>query len=308
MIKLIKQTNINFIGVRKYAYILSGTLIGISIFSLLLHGGPKWSIDFLGGTVVQLKFEKPIAQDMAKIRDIITHLNFGSPEIKTVGSESDNEIQITVLKKEEGTTVGDEIKSALEKSLPDNKFDLRREEKVGPKIGSELRTKGLLAVFLAALSIIAYIGLRFSLPYGVGGVLAILHDLIIVTGIFSLLGLEISIPIIAALLTIAGYSINDTIVVFDRIRENSKNLTLKKSLEDLINISVNQTLSRTIITSLLTFLSILPMFIAFMPTEDVIKYFCGAMIAGIVVGTYSSIYVASPILIEWNKRWPITKY
>lgn len=308
MIQLLKNTNINFIGFRKKAYFISGTMIITAIFSVVFHGGLKYSIDFTGGTLLQLKFEQSINKDIGKIRTIISALKLGNPEIKPVGPETENEILIIVQKQEEGSAVGDEIKAALTKAYPDNKFELRREEKVGPKIGGELRKKGTIAVILASLMLIFYIALRFSLPYGVGAILATLHDIVVIIGIFSLFNLDFSIPIIAAILTVAGYSTNDTIVVFDRIRENAKNLTLKKSLEDLINMSVNQTLSRTIITSLLTFLSIIAIFIVFIPTEDVMKYFCGAIIAGIVVGTYSSIYIASPILIEWNKRWPITKH
>lgn len=303
--QLFKSTNINFIGNRNKAFIFSGALFVITIASLIVHKGPNLSIDFIGGTVVQLKFEKPIHEDLGTIRSIIEGLNFGVPEVKTIGNRADNEIQVIVEKKEAGTRVGDAIKKALQEKYSGNPFVLRREEKVGPKIGKELQRNGSIAIFLSLLVIVIYIGIRFHLPFGIAAIVALFHDVVVTIGVFSVVDAEFSLPIIAALLTIVGYSLNDTIVVFDRIRENFGGLSAKRSFEEKINNSINQCLSRTIITSLTTLIVVVTLFVFFFNSGDVLKYFSGALITGILVGTYSSIYIASPVLILWNQKWPI---
>lgn len=303
--QLFKSTNINFIGNRNKAFIFSGILFAISIASLIYHKGPNLSIDFVGGTIIQLKFEKSISQDLSKLKAIISELNFGQPEIKTIGKEIENEVQIMVEKKAEGTMVGEEIKRIIKEKYSENAFQLRKEEKVGPKIGKELKRNGLLAIFLSLLVIVAYIAMRFHLPFGVAAVVALFHDVIITIGVFSVLDAEVSLPIVAAILFIIGYSLNDTIVVFDRIRENLSSPGSKKSFEDKLNHSINQCLSRTIITSLTTLAVVASIFGFFFNSGDVLKYFSGALLTGVLAGTYSSIFIATPVLIFWNKKWPI---
>ncbi len=310
--RLFKSTNINFIGNRKKAFIFSGVLLAITVITLIYHPsrremfGPNLAIDFVGGTVLQLQFEKPVRDDMGQIREIVNGLGFGTPEVKTIGAGEDHEIQITVKRQAEGTMVGDEIKDALAENYGENPFSLRREEKVGPRIGGELQQKALLAILFSLIAIVIYIAIRFHLPFGIAAIVALFHDVVITIGVFSLTNAEISLPIVAALLTIVGYSLNDTIVVFDRIRENmAAGGRSKKNFEDVVNVSINQCLSRTVITSLTTFFVVVTIFAFFFTSGDVLKNFAGALIAGVIVGTYSSIFVASPILVLWNKKWPI---
>ncbi len=302
MIQIFKQVpNINFIGVWRIAFSISGALLLITVGSIVYHKGFNTSIEFTGGTEIQLKFEKPLEGDMGKIRTIVTGLSFGQPEIKTIGAAKNNEIQITVKKQEEGTAVGDAVKNALAKGYGQNKFEVRREEKVGSKIGSEFASKAFWAVLLSLIGIVIYMGIRFNIPYGLGGLLSLFHDVFITLGFFSLTNREISLGIIAALLTIVGYSLNDTIVVFDRVRENMGGKLLGPNVEVMINKSINQTLSRTIITTG-TVLFVLIAFSFF--GGQVIQDFSLAMLVGCSSGVYSTVYIASPIVLWWNKKFP----
>jgi preprotein translocase subunit SecF len=303
--QLFKSPNINFVGNRKKAFYFSGLLFLITLVFLGINKGPNPSIDFAGGTIVQLKFEKPITSDLGKIRSIINDLGFGQPEVKTIGKNIDNEIQVTVKKKAEGTVVGDAIKQALIKDYSENPFELRREEKVGAKIGGELKRNTFIAILLSLLGIVIYIGIRFHLPFGIAAIIALFHDVVVTFGVFAVFNFEVSLPIIAAILTIIGYSLNDTIVVFDRIRENLGTMSTKKSFEDKINVSINQCLSRTIITSLTTLMVVISILSFFYASGDVIKFFAVALLTGILIGTYSSVFIASPFLIVWNKKWAI---
>ena len=303
MIELIKESKINFIGVRHIAVICSVVAILAGIVSIAVRG-LNFSIDFAGGTVVQIKFDNPVHGDIGRIRTIISGLGYGSPEVKTIGSIDKNELQIMVRKQAGNNNVADHIKSALQKDYNANPFEVRRVENVGPKIGSELRRNAIIASLLSLLAILIYVGFRFHLPFGVAAVVPLFHDTMITIGVFSLLGREISLTFLAALLTIIGYSLNDTIVIFDRIRENIKGGLRGKKLEDTINSSINQTLSRTIITSATTLFVVVALFIL---GSEAIKDFALALLIGIGVGTYSSVYVASPVLIWWHQRWPITK-
>jgi preprotein translocase subunit SecF len=303
-----KVPNFNFIGRRNIFVGISLVLMLITIVALVLRRGPNWSIDFVGGTVVQLKFQNSVEKDMGTIRGIVGKLDVGSPEVKSVGGPSDNEIQIIVKKKSQEGLVGDEIKRAIAGQYSSNPFEVLSVEQVGQKVGGEFRTKAILGVFLSLVAIILYMAARFAFPFGVGGVLALFHDVTIVLGAFVILKLEISLPIIAAFLTIIGYSINDTIVVFDRARENMRSSTYSKhSLEDLLNVSVNQTLSRSIITSMTVLFVVVVTYITFYYNADVVRDFAFAMIVGTISGSYSTIFIASPIVIYWHKRWPVTK-
>lgn len=303
--RIIKETNINFIGNKRYFYTGSALYMLATIIALVLRGGPNWGIDFVGGTMVELKYEKAIVQDLQRIRTVVGDLKYGDAEVKTVGRESDNQIQITVKRTMEGTLVSDEITSSLKKQMPDNPFTLMRQEKVGPKIGGELKWAAIWSLILGWGAIIVYVGLRFKLPFGVAGVVALVHDVLVAVGFFAFINAEISLPIIAALLTIVGYSINDTIVIFDRIRENLGTSTVRKSFEDRCNEAINQTLSRTIITTLTVMLTLIVIYAFFFNTEDVIKYFALAMIVGCTSGTYSTVGIATNIVVDWHRRWPI---
>jgi len=302
-----KNTNYNFIGNRNKAFIFSGFLFLFSIIALAVRGGPNLSIDFTGGSLLLLKFEKPVTiEENDKISAAISSLKLGSPEIKKIGANGD-EIQIIVKATEKGTGVSDKIIGVLKTNLPSTPFIITKAEVVGPKVGSELGKNAIWAMLLAMIVVIIYVGLRFNFPYGFAAVIALFHDVPITLGIFALFNWEISLPIIAALLTLIGYSLNDTIVVFDRIRETTKSNPNKLSLEDLINRAVNQTLSRTFNTSFTTLMTVVAIYATFFNTEDVLKYFAITMIIGITIGTYSSIFIASPVLIAWNNWRPIDK-
>ncbi len=287
------EPNINFVGSRKIAYFVSGTLILIGIISLILHGGPKYSIDFLGGTAIQLRFEKPV--QVGQVRSAMAELGLANAEIKHFGAS--NEVLVRVLTKQgAGQDITKQIVEQLKKKLPDNPVEVRRIERVGPKIGSELRRAAIYAVFFSLGLLLIYISWRFEFKFAVGAIVALFHDVMITLGIFSILGQEISLAVVAAFLTLVGYSLNDTIVVYDRIRENLK-IFRRESYESIINKSINQTLSRTIITSFTTFTVVLVLFLI---GGEVIRGFTLALLIGVIVGTYSSIYVASPIVIEWQ--------
>lgn len=294
--QLFLNTNYQFMSVRKTGYILSASLILISIISLIIHGGPKYNIDFTGGTLLHLKFENPVK--IQQIREILSKRGYGDSEIKHFGSENDVSIRTGITESSgEISTLMEEI---IKESLPDNKFDVQRAEKVGPKVGQELIYNAIMLILAAMGLILLYIMWRFEFKFSVGAVIALAHDVIITIGIFSILEIEISAPIIAAVLTIVGYSLNDTIVVYDRIRENIK--TQKRSLSELasiVNSSINETLSRTTITAGTTLIVVIVLYFF---GGEVLRTFALALILGIVIGTYSSIFIASPIVVDWVRK------
>ena len=249
MIEIFKNTNYNFLGFRKKGFVISSILILATFGSIIYHGGFNLSVDFVGGTQTLFRFDKPVNNDITKIRDIVNNLGLGSPEVKTVGSFDRNELQITVKKKSEGNFVSDEIKSSLVKNYSENHFILEKQEQVGPKVSSELAQNALMAVLLSWIAIVIYMAFRFKLPHGIAAVSGLIHDVIITTGVFTIRNAEISLSFLAAILTVIGYSLNDTIVVFDRVRENTHKGFTGKSFEDLLNTSINQVLSRTIISN-----------------------------------------------------------
>jgi preprotein translocase subunit SecF len=295
--RMFKNTHIKFVDIRKVGYTISGTLILLSIISLILHGGPKYNIDFTGGTLVHLKFEKNV--EIQSLRDALAVAGLGQAEIKHFGDL--NEVAIRTM--DEGNTDEEaslKIEELIQRALPDNPFVVQRVEKVGPKIGHELIIQALQAIFWSMLLILIYIMWRFEFKFSIGAIAALLHDITITLGVFSVFNIEISAPIIAAVLTIVGYSLNDTIVVFDRIRENLK--ASKKNVSELagtINRSINETLSRTIVTSGTTLIVVLVLYFF---GGEVLRTFALAIIIGIVIGTYSSIFVASPIIVDWRTK------
>lgn len=288
--RLLTNVNIDFLGKRKIAAVISGVAILTGLFSLVVKGGPALAIDFSGGTLAQLQFSTPV--EVGDVRDRLLDYGFNRPTIQQFGEE--NEILIRVPVEE----TGEALRQQLQDALAGMDFEIRRLETVGSKIGGELRGKALKSVLFALLGILIYISLRFDRYYALGAVAALAHDVLITLGVFSILNLELDLAIIAAFMTIGGYSVNDTIVVFDRIRENVK-IHRKGDFFATVNKSVNQTLSRTIITSLTTFVVVLVLYLI---GGEVIKYFAFALIIGVLVGTYSSIYVASPLMASLEGR------
>lgn len=285
--------NIDFVGKRKLAMIISGVVILLGLASLVINGGPNYGIDFVGGTLVQVKFSENT--DAGKIKDSLSTLDLGSVVVQHFGDDA-NEYLVRVQENANNKELSKLISGSLESSYGAGKVDIRRVEMVGPQVGKDLRQKGLLSILYAMIGILIYISWRFELRFAIGAIIALLHDVMITLGAFSLSGREIDLPIIAAFLAIIGYSLNDTIIVYDRIRENYGKHQ-KKGFTAVVNSSINETLSRTILTSGTTMLVVLALFVF---GGGVIHNFAFALLIGILVGTYSSIFVASPVLIFWD--------
>lgn len=289
--EFLKDTHVNFLGHRRAAFIFSLALIAVGIISLVVQGGPKLGIDFQGGILLQVRFEEPIAAQ--RIRETLAGIGLGGAEIQHFGE--DREAIIRVREEGEEDLTG-RIIEALNRENPENRAEVRREELVGPKVGKELQSKATQAIIYALIGILIYISIRFEFRFAVGAVVALIHDVLITLGAFSLTGFEITLPVVAALLTIVGYSLNDTIVVYDRIREDRRKL-YGRSFVEIVNTSINETLSRTIMTSLTTLIVVICLFFF---GGEVIRDFAFALMVGIIIGTYSSIYVASPLVVEWQ--------
>ena len=305
--RIVKDTNIDFMSKTFIASCISALLIVVGAVSLITNGGPKLSIDFKGGTLVAVNFTEPV--DINKIRSSLSsvsidgqNFDFSKEEIKHFGDESNVAIRIASIENEPprfANRVSESLASVYPDLLPSEKSDfILSIDKVGPKVGAELSSDAILAILYALGFILIYISVRFEFKYAIGAIAALTHDVLITLGVFSILGYEISLAVIAAFLTIVGYSLNDTIVIFDRVRENVKSLK-GSSMKSVINQSINDSLSRTIVTSLTTFLVVL---ILFLVGGEVIHTFSFAMIVGVVIGTYSSIFVASPIVIKMDKK------
>jgi preprotein translocase subunit SecF len=291
--------NINIVGKMKIAAICSLAMLIVSFVSLILHGGPKLGIDFSGGTLIQILFQEATTVD--KIRTGLEKINLESSVIQQFGYRNNNEFLIRTEKSTSDLKgLSGEIEDALAATYGKDKFKVRRVEIVGPKVGKDLRQKGINAMLIAMIGILLYITWRFEFRYAIGAIIALIHDVIITVGVFALLDKEFTLPIIAALLTIIGYSLNDTIVVFDRIRENIRK-TRKQSLREITNSSINQVLSRTVLTSVTTLLVVLALFFL---GGAVIHDFAFALLVGILVGTYSSVFIASPTILAWETFKP----
>jgi len=342
--QLIKpDINIDFMGKQKFAFILSAILLIISISSLVIHRGPNYGIDFVGGTLVQIKFSE--SAPIEKIRNALGNIGIKEASVQNIGHEKDNEYLIR-------TTGSEMTNSGLSQSLikaiqastgvvP----EIRRMEVVGPQVGDDLKNKALLALFYSILFMMIYISARFEnklllsaltagaimtvvyflsvfnagigililaalivsllvfwvfkLKYAIGAVIALIHDVMMIIGVFSVLNLEFSIQVNAALLTIIGFSVNDTIVIFDRARENIKKADPSESLSNIFNRSINETLSRTILTSGTVLIVVLALFFL---GGEIIHNFAFAMLIGIISGTYSTVYIASPIVLAVGKK------
>jgi preprotein translocase SecF subunit len=305
--RIIKKTNIDFLGKTNITTLLSIFLISAGIISMVLNGGPKLSIDFKGGTLVAVNYTEPV--NIEKIRSELSSVlidgqsfNFSNAEIKYFGDESNIAVRIASMEEEPeqfSKKFSDKLASIFPNLVPVDKNNfILSVEKVGPKVGAELSSDALMAILSALLLILIYVSVRFEFKYAVGAIAALVHDVLITIGVFSILGYEISLAVIAAFLTIVGYSLNDTIVIFDRVRENVKT-TKNAPMKNIINQSINESLSRTIITSLTTFFVVL---ILFLFGGEVIHTFSFAMIVGVLIGTYSSIFVASPVVIKMDSK------
>ena len=302
MIELIKNTNINFLGKRNIAFVVSGILsvIGIIAVIQIATGHANLGIDFAGGTAVQFKFEKPVV-----LHDIRLALEAGGlKEFDLQDLPSENKILIRVKKIDHKLgQVSETITSILSQKVPDNKYVVDSITEIGPKVGGRLRADAARAVAVAVIGILIYVAFRFQFKFGVGATVATFHDVLAVLGMFFIMGREINLILVTALLTIAGYSLTDTVVVFDRIRENLK-LKQRESVEAVMNTSINEVLSRTIITSTTVLLTSIALFFF---GGEVLHDFSLAMIMGVVVGTYSSIFIASPIVLIWGGKRPFAK-
>jgi preprotein translocase subunit SecF len=287
------NTNFDFMTRRGIAAVISLLAIAVGIGSLVMHGGPRYSIDFTGGSLLQIRFSSPVAA--AEVRDVLTEVNQGDAGIQQYGEPGEMLVRIKDTGDASATT---EVKRVLRERWPD--LDLRREETVGPKIGGELRGVALQVILWALAGILIYVTIRFEFRFAVAAIIALVHDVLITLGAFSLSNREISLAVIAAFLTIVGYSLNDTIVVFDRIRENLR-VPTREQYTSILNRSINQSLSRTIITSGTT---VLVTVILFFFGGEVLKDFAFALTIGVIVGTYSSIFIATPVLVEWEKHRP----
>ena len=269
--------------------ILSIILILISL-SLLFFKGLNFGIDFKGGTLIELR-SNDSKINVSSLRDKFNEMDLGDVSVKKFGNETDYLIKFE--NKDNKKNITEVVKSNLDKSFGNN-FDFRRVENVGPKVSAELLKSGILAISVALVLMLFYIWIRFEWQFSLGAILALFHDVIVTLGLFSLLGLEINLSIIAAVLTIVGYSMNDTVVIFDRVRENLKKYSDIKIFE-LTNISINETLSRTLITSITTLLAL---FSIFLFGGEILKGFSLAMIFGVIFGTYSSIYISNTVLVR----------
>ncbi|MCX6158027.1 MAG: protein translocase subunit SecF [Ignavibacteriota bacterium] len=298
--RLFKHTDIDFLGKRKKFYAVSIVFIIVGLVVLFLKGIPL-GIDFQGGTEMQVRFNAPI--EVSELRGAMDKAGFAGMEIKSMGSASDYLLRTPL--QGEGQTVADKIQTGIKENIAGKDFQVMRTDKVGPKIGKELRTNAIYAIVFSLLGILIYLALRFQFVYAVGAVVGLFHDVLITISavaifdaIFPQLQLEFNQQMLAAFLTLIGFSVNDTVIIFDRIRENIK-LFKNEDIEQVMNKSVNTTLSRTIITSGTVFLTVLVLFIF---GGEVLRAFAFTFAVGVITGTYSSVFVSSSIVVDWKHR------
>jgi preprotein translocase subunit SecF len=290
-------TRFDFIGKKKFAIWVSGIAILLSLGSIFLHGGLKYGVDFAGGILIQIRFSQ--AMNISEVRNALEVMGSKDAMVQKFGGE--NEFLIRVEKTPEDLEeMSKKIQTSLQEQFKGKTLEIRRVEVVGPKVGKDLKTKALLAVALSFAAILIFVAWRFKqVSFGLGGIAALVHDILITYGAISIAGLEYSLPLMAVILTIIGFSINDTIVIFDRVRENTKKMR-KESLEAVFNASINETLGRTILTSGTVMMVVLILFFFGGP---VIHDFAFALIVGLISGIYSTIYVASPVVLLWSKHF-----
>ena len=304
-------TNIDFLGRRKICAVVSAILILAGLGAVIARGGVPMGIDFRGGTEIQLLFDAEIDVDEARIRSVVEGAGIENASVIRFGDGDGSEfvikfpgdldsISVDDIEADGATSKNDRV-GLIERAVGGaiGEFTTQRVEFVGPRVGAELRQDGLKVMLISSLAILVYVAFRFSLRFAPGAIVAVIHDLTVTGGILVMLGIEFDLRILAAMLAILGYSLNDTIIIYDRIRENME-LRTKADLEDVLNMSVNQTLSRTFLTSITTILALLSLYFL---GGEVIKPFAFAMLIGVVVGTYSSIFIASPLLLFLENRY-----
>jgi preprotein translocase subunit SecF len=290
------DTRYDFMGKKKFTIWVSAVAILLCLGSLFFHGGLKYGVDFAGGVMIQIKFSKTM--DVSEIRNTLEAMGTKDAMVQNFGGE--NEFLIRVKKSSEDfEEVSKKIQTSLRERFKDKSLEIRRVEVVGPKVGKDLKQKALWAVGLSFLGILIYVAWRFKeVAYGLGGIVALFHDIIVTYGAISIANIEYSLNILAVILTIIGFSINDTIVIFDRVRENTKKRR-KEPLKTIFNISINETLGRTILTSGTVMMVVLVLFFFGGP---VIHDFTFALIVGLISGTYSTVYIASPVVLFWEEH------
>jgi len=282
------------------AVVLSAILIIISLGSLIYHKGPNWGVEFTGGTEIHIKLTKDVP--IPNIKKTLGDVGYPPDEVQRLGLQGDNEYLIRfsteLVKFEQIQTFQKELESIMQKNPDFRGGSILRVDYIGPKVGKELIEKAIFSILLGCVGILIYVMIRFEFAFAIGAVLALLHDTIITIGAISITDKEFTLAIVAALLTVIGYSVNDTIIIFDRIRENLRK-SEKQGFKEIVNEAVNQTLSRTILTGVTVFLVLVPLFLL---GGSVIHDFAFTLLIGVIIGTYSSIFVASAIVIYWRKR------
>lgn len=296
MIELVKNTKIDFMGLKKYAFSFSAFLVILGIVGTvqIYRGKANLGIDLAGGTSIQLKFQKPFSMD--EIRSLLSKAGHGEATLQEVSGENILLVKLRALGKQDEKMVAEPMVNLLRQSLPANPFVVESVSEIGPAIGNKLRRDAELAMLVSALAIIIYLAWRFEFKFGVAAAIATFHDIFAMVGIFWILQIEKDLLFITALLTVGGYSLTDTVVVFDRIRENIR-LRKKGTFSETINLSVNEVLSRTIVTSMTVFIAVIALLVF---GGIVLRNFALALAIGIVIGTYSSIFVASPVVALWR--------
>jgi len=290
--RFFKSPHIQFIDYRRKTALISAVAILVGLGSVAVHKGFNTSIDFAGGSLVDVRIEPPVP--LEDIRSVVAGAGFDGAEITHFGEERD--FLIKVKRVGEAADAARQIETTLSEAYAGQEITIRRIESVGPKIGAELKAASFWAVIYSLIGIVVYISWRFEFRFAIAAIVALIHDVLFTLGVFSLANVEISIAVIAAILTIVGYSLNDTIVVFDRIRENLR-VRKREGYPVIVNSSINETLSRTIVTSLTTLTVVLCLVVLGGP---VIRDFALTLVVGVLIGTYSSIFIASPILVEWE--------
>ncbi|MEO5617653.1 MAG: protein translocase subunit SecF [Candidatus Eisenbacteria bacterium] len=291
MIQLLAGTNIPFMKFRRTAYIVSSAAILATLVWLVVNGGPRYSVDFTGGTMVQIRTANELPAD--QVRAALGQAGFEGFELQTIAGEGGHEYMVR-LSGASATDAFPAVEKALTQRFPNEKIELRRTETVGPKVGSELRVKAIWAVLTSLGAILLYVGFRYEFKFALGAVVALFHDVIVTLGVLCFTGREVSLTVVAALLTIAGFSINDKIVVFDRIRERHKALRREK-FSRMMDIAVNETLSRTVVTNITVLLTALALLFW---GGEVLRDFSLAITVGMLIGTYSSILLASALALD----------
>ncbi len=303
MIRFFAHAKYDFIGARRYAYVVTGVLFAISLFALAVWH-LNYSIEFTGGTLIHFKVNTPAAVDVAKIRTALDEAGVPGSEIQTFGSAGTYTIRARTAKEgadaDNTEVTAAAVTSALDQAIGSGKYRIESSGAVGPKVGGELRTKALLAILYSFLAVLAYLAYRFEWRFGLAAIAATAHDIILTIGFIALMRLEVSLVVVGAVLSMVGYSLNDTIIIFDRVRENLHKYK-RDHFSDVLNRSINETLPRSILThgTALATLTALAVF-----GGEVIRPFALVMFFGVFTGTFSSIYIASPVLMAVEHKWP----